>query len=226
VAVVKWTAAAVAAALLAAAEWATWVASRAMLPTGATDAGRVEAGETVLVLGCPLGPLHRWRVRIAVRSTDPSVARFVFCGGAVRTRVPEAQMMADYAVRVLHLPPANIVIEDQSTTTEENIANAMPFLADSPAIKIASNTFHALRARAILADQSPDSAKRLVRARDYLPFEWGPLHAALLAYDGYRYVRLRSALVDGWDGLVPGGKLGIRQRTRRPRPRKQAENPT
>jgi uncharacterized SAM-binding protein YcdF (DUF218 family) len=200
VAVVKWTVAVVAAAL-GAVEFATWAASRALLPPGGTDAGRVEAGETVLVLGCPLVPLHRWRVRIAVRSTDPSVARFVFCGGAVRTRVSEAQMMADYAVRVLHLPPGNIVIEDRSTTTEENIANALPFLADSPAIKIASNTFHALRARAILADQSPDAAKKLVRTRDYLPFEWGALHAVLLAYDGYRYVRAQ------------GGKLGIQERT-------------
>jgi len=197
---VKWTVAVVAAAL-GAVEFATWAASRAVECPGGTDAGRVEAGETVLVLGCPLVPLHRWRPRIAVRSTDPSVARFVFCGGAVRTRVSEAQMMADYAVRRLHLPPGNIVIEDRSTTTEENIANAMPFIADSPAIKIASNTFHALRARAILADQAPDAAKRLVRARDYLPFEWGPLHAVLLAYDGYRYVRAQD------------GKLGIRERT-------------
>ncbi|MFG1932272.1 YdcF family protein [Mycobacterium sp. NPDC048908] len=222
----KWIVAAVIAALLGVVEWATWMASRAVLPAGASDAGRVEVGETILVLGCPLRPLHRWRVRIAVRSTDPSVARFVFSGGAVRTKTPEAQMMADYAVRVLHLPPGNVVVEDASTTTEENIANSAPFLADAPAIKIASNTFHALRARIILRQQSPDLAKKLVRARDYLPFEWGLLHAVLLAYDGYRYVRAGSALVNRWDGSGPDGKLGIRQRTPRPQTRKQAENPT
>jgi len=153
--------------------------------------GRVIPGEAVLVLGCPLPLLQRWRVRIAVRSTDPNVARFVFSGGAVRSRDPEAAMMADYAVRALGISPDNVVVEGKSRTTEENLINSAPFLADSPAIKIASNTFHALRARMILRDQSPDLANRLAPARDYIPFEWGPLHAALLAYDGYRYLRKR-----------------------------------
>ena len=209
-----------AAVVLGLAEWATWFASRVTLPSGGTDADRIEAGETVLVLGCPLGPLYRWRVRIAVRSTDPAVARFVFSGGAVRTRVAEARMMADYAVRVLRLPPDNVVVEDRSTTTEENIANSVPFLTEAPVIKIASNTFHALRARLILREASPALANRLVRARDYLPFEWGPLHAVMLAYDGYRFVRARSPLVNRWDGSVPDGKLGIREQTTRPEPRK------
>jgi uncharacterized SAM-binding protein YcdF (DUF218 family) len=135
--------------------------------------------------------LLRWRVRIAVRSTDPAVTRFVFSGGAVRSRVPEAQMMADYAVGALGISPDHVVVEDKSRTTEENIMNSAPLLVDSPAIKIASNTFHALRARMILRDMSPDLANRLAPARDYLPFEWGPLHALLLAYDGYRFLRKR-----------------------------------
>jgi uncharacterized SAM-binding protein YcdF (DUF218 family) len=177
--------------LLGLAEWATWLASRAMLPAGGTDAGRIRADETVVVLGCPLPILHRWRARIAVRSTDPNLARFVFSGGAVRSEVPEAQMMADYAVRVLGLSPDNIVIEDKSRTTEENILNSTAFLADAPAIKIASNSFHALRARMILRDVAPDLGDRLVRARDYIPFEWGLLHAAMLTYDGYRYLLAR-----------------------------------
>jgi len=180
-------------AVLGLAEWVTWEASRQVLPAGAGEAGRIEPGESVLVLGCPLPPLQRWRVRIATRSTEPTRARFVFSGGAVKTRIPEAQMMADYAVHELRVPVHNVVVEDQSTSTFENIVNSAPLMVDSPAIKIASNTMHALRARAILSEQSPELATRLVRARDYIPFEWGVLHVLMLAYDGYRYVRRRRS---------------------------------
>lgn len=173
------------------AEWRTWRASRDALPSGATDSRDITSGECVLVLGNPLPMLHRWRVRIAVRSTDPDRARFVFSGGAVRTTIPEARMMADYAVNELGVPAGNVVVEDQSRTTVENIRFTAPYLADSPVIKIASDTFHALRARQILRDESPALADRLVRARDYLPGEWGPLHTVLVFFECYRVRRAR-----------------------------------
>jgi len=176
--------------LLATIEWVTWRASRQALPADSTDPGRVVDGECVLVLGCPNRALHRWRVRIALRSTDPARARFVFSGGAVHSEVPEAQMMADYATEVLGIPARNVVIEDQSRTTVENIVNSLPLMADSPAIKIASDTFHARRARRILADESPETAQRLVRTRDYLPFERGWLHAFML---GHEIIRVQVA---------------------------------
>lgn len=137
----------------------------------------------MLVLGCPLSALYRWRVRIAVRSTDPARARFVFSGAAVRSELSEAQMMANYAVVSLGVPAANIELEDRSTTTVENISYSLPLLADAPAIKIASNTFHARRARRIMHDESPELAARLVRARDYIPGEWGPLHAVMIVHE-------------------------------------------
>lgn len=174
-------------------EWRTWRASRDLLPADANDIGRIVPGESVLVLGCPLPVLQRWRVRIAVRSTYPDRARFVFSGGAVRTQVPEAKMMAEYAVQKLGVPAANVVVEDRSRTTVENVVNSVPLMADSPAIKIASNTFHARRARQILHDESPELARRLARARDYIPVEWGPLHAVLVAHERYRNRRARSA---------------------------------
>ncbi len=184
-------AAAMCTVVLGGAEWVTWRASRTAVPPGATDPRRIVAGETVLVLGCPLAALHQWRVRIALRSTDPASARFVFCGGSVRTAVPEAHLMAEYAIRQRHLPKRNVVIQDRSTSTVENIANAAPLIADSPAVKIASDPLHALRARVILHDTAPDLGRRLVRARDYIPFEWGLVHAVMLGYDAYRFVRLR-----------------------------------
>ena len=175
------------------AEWTTWRASREFYPTQAAGAGQIVPGESVLVLGCPSPVLQRWRVRIAVRSTDPERARFVFSGGAVRTPVSEARMMADYAAHTLGVPTANIVIEDQSRTTVENVVNSVPLMADSVAIKIASDTLHAHRARRIMLDESPELAKRLVPARDYVPAEWGPLHAVLVAFEYYRGRRSRSA---------------------------------
>jgi len=116
-----------------------------------------------------------------------------FSGGAVRTPVSEAQMMADYAVRTLGVPVANVVIEDRSRTTVENIVNSVALVRDSPAIKIASNTFHARRARQILGQQSPELAQRLVGVADYLPLEWVLLHAVLLAVEHYRARRARPA---------------------------------
>lgn len=166
-----------------AAEWVTWRASRE-LTESAGDAP--VPGETVLVLGCPITALWKWRVRIAVRSTDPSTARFIFSGAAVRTPVPEAALMADYAVTRLGVPPANVTVEDRSRNTVQNIVNSIPLMTDSPVIKIASNTFHARRARQIVHDEAPTLARRLRPARDYLPGEWGPLHVALLAYHLYR----------------------------------------
>ncbi|WP_425294984.1 hypothetical protein [Mycolicibacterium vanbaalenii] len=78
-------------------------------------------------------------------------------------------------------------------TTVEKIVNSTPLLADSPAaIRIASSTFHARRARRILGDESPALAARLIRARDYLPMEYGLLHAGLVAFEGYRERRARS----------------------------------
>lgn len=159
----------------------------------------------MLVLGNPLPILHRWRVRIAVRSTDPDRARFVFSGGTVRSEIAEAQMMADYAIHELGVPARNVVIEDQSRTTVENIKFSAPLMADSPAIKIASDTFHARRARKILRDESPTSADKLVRARDYLPGEWGPLHTVLAAFECYRKRRAHSHLSRSSGGPVERG---------------------
>ena len=100
-------------------------------------------------------------------------------------------MMADYAVVVLGVPAENVVLEDQSRTTVENVGNAAP-LMDGPAIKIASDTFHARRARRILFEEDRQLADRLVRARDYRLLERGPLHALLLVHEYFRLYRARS----------------------------------
>jgi len=179
----------VVAALLGWAELVTWRASRDWLPSDATNPRQIVDREYVLVLGNPMPFVQRWRVRIAVRSTDPHRARFIFSGGAVRTTISEAQLMADYATDVLGVPAANVIIEDQSRTTVENIVNSLPLMAEGRAIKIASDTFHARRARRILHDRSPSLAQRLVRVRDYVPLEYGPVHLIALGFEHYRQRR-------------------------------------
>lgn len=110
----------------------------------------------------------------------------MFSGGAARGQVRKARMMADYAAQKLGVPVRNVVVEDQSKTTVENVTNSAPLMADSTAIKIASNTFHARRARQIFQNESPELAQRLVRTRDYIPVEWGPLHALMMAHESSR----------------------------------------
>lgn len=106
------------AGLIAWAEWETCRASRDGLGSRAGD------GTAAIVLGCPLPILQHWWVRIAVRSADRHRSRFVFSGAAIRTPVSEARMMADYAIVRPGVPPENVVIEDRSRTTVENVVNA------------------------------------------------------------------------------------------------------
>lgn len=126
-----------------------------------------------------------------MRSTDFGSARFVFSGAAVRTLVSEAQMMANYAM-ALGMPADNVVIEDKSTTTVENVVNSAGLLVDAPMVMVASNTFHARRARQVIRHESPELAGRLVRARDYIPFEWGLLHLVLVVFEAYRERHARA----------------------------------
>lgn len=95
--------------------------------------------------------IQRWRVRIAARTADPASATFVFSGGASRGTDSEAVLMARFATETAGIPERNIVLEQESRTTWENIAFSLPLLGDAGTIAVASNTFHARRARRYLA---------------------------------------------------------------------------
>ena len=180
-------------ALLAFGEWQSWRASRAGYPSETVpSAGR----DVVLVLGFRSAAddrvnwLQRWRTRIAVRSVDPATALFVFSGGAVRGRRPEAEIMAEYGIRRLRIPPANVALEPRATSTRENIEFALPWLREAGTIRIASNTFHARRARGYLRELDPERWQRLAPTRDHVLLELGPLRLALTFYD---WVAARAA---------------------------------
>ena len=156
-----------------------------------------EPDEIVLVLGCRsssrgrLRLMQRWCTRIAVRSTEVPAARFVFTGAPTRGGASEASLMADYAVSALSVPRENVVLEECARTTWENIAYSIPLIEQAPSIKIASNTFHARRARKYLAKQSPLLAARLHRARDYVPGELVLARLLLALYEWRRSRRER-----------------------------------
>jgi len=172
-------------------EWSNWRWSRTLVGKGG---GAVEA---VVVLGfqnpqATANVVNRWRVRAGLRSISADRAtesatdrahdtRVIFSGGATGSGASEARLMADYAKSVLGFD-GTVLLEDQSTTTWENITNVVPLLEDVDHIKIASQPAHALKARVYLRRQRPDLAERLVRADDYRPGEWLVVKPLLAVY--------------------------------------------
>ncbi len=134
-----------------------------------TEVGR----EAILVLGYGnRGPranaINRYRVRAGLRSMDPRAtsSTLILCGGSVMGTEPEARILARYARDELgYRGPLDL--EDTSTSTRENIANAIPFLEDADTIRIVSDSVHAAKARPYLRELRPDLAERLARAEEY-----------------------------------------------------------
>ncbi|GAA3032258.1 hypothetical protein GCM10010462_18980 [Microbacterium dextranolyticum] len=169
--------------------------------------GPPDGRDVVLVLGFRSrtdgrrNAVQVWRTRIAVRSAPRSHASsagtlFVFSGGAVRGSVPEADLMARYAVAHLGVAAADVAIERHATSTRENLTLSLPWLSGARTIRIASNTAHARRARRYLRELDPELWRRLRRTRDFMPLELGPLRLALTFYD---FVAGRKAARDDAD---------------------------
>lgn len=159
-----------------------WRSSRRLVGTAAGGS------EAIVVLGYrDAGPdranaVNRWRVRAGIRSIDPAATTsvLVVCGGTVGGRQSEAALMASYA-RELGFA-GQIVVESKSRSTWENIEYAIPLVASADRIKIVSNSLHAEKARLYLHRQSPELARRLVRASDYRFGEWAALKPVFAAY--------------------------------------------
>ncbi|MBF6351146.1 YdcF family protein [Nocardia flavorosea] len=163
-------------------EWTNWRASRSL--TGSATGG----SEAVLVLGYRNGgdranAMNRWRVRAGLRSLDPGAAgtRLILAGGACAGPRSEAALMADYATGARGYR-GELVLEEQSRSTWQNIAFAVPYLVDVDQIKIVSLPVHAAKARRYLARQRPDLAHRLTRGAEYRFGEWMPLKPLVTLY--------------------------------------------
>lgn len=179
-----------AAAAIAWSEFSTWRASRAGIRSDRLDLSLRESGDTVIVLGFRSSKsgipnvIQRWRCRIAVRSADPESSTLLFTGGPRSDGGrSEAAIMAAYTVETLGWPRHRVRLEELAGTTWENIAFCIPLLQDAGSIAIASNTFHARRARRYLAEQSPELAGRLRRADDYRFGELAALKPLLALYE-------------------------------------------
>lgn len=196
VALLAGSATAAAAALVLWSEWVTWRASFDAVPIDGLDPAARGDDDVVLVLGFRssesgrINAVQRWRVRIAVRSVGPACARFVFSGGTAHGGESEAALMARHAVEAHGVPEEHVVLEEQSRTTWENIAFSVPLVDDASSIVIASNTFHARRARRYLGTQAPELAARLRRGTDYRFGELLLLKPYLAIYE-WRRSRLR-----------------------------------
>jgi uncharacterized SAM-binding protein YcdF (DUF218 family) len=172
------------------AEVVHWRASRSMT---SPDRGGSEA---VVVLGYRnrssehANGLNRWRVRAGLRSIDPRApsSRLVFSGGP-----HEAALMAKYAVERCGFT-GDVVCEEQSRTTWENIENVIPLIEDVERVKIVSNPLHAHKARLYLHHQRPDLACRMVRSADYRMGEWAPLKPLFAVYGLVDMARTRKNL--------------------------------
>jgi uncharacterized SAM-binding protein YcdF (DUF218 family) len=182
-------------------EWANWRASRSELGSDANP-----GPEAVVVLGFRnrnpnrINALNRWRVRAALRSIDGSDATLVFCGGGnPRGGAPEGPLMAGYAEERGH--SANVIVEDRSRTTWENIENAIPLIKDASRIKVVSNPLHAQKGRMYLRHQCPEVAGRLVRGADYRFGEWMALKPVFAAYGLLDLHRSRRNLESRHHGL-------------------------
>lgn len=109
--------------------------------------------QTAIILGAAVwqtGPsptLLRRTLHGAKLFETHRVTRLVVCGGMGKHPPSEAQAMADILISA-GVPADAIILEDRSTTTGENIANAKALIADGPVI-IVTDWYHAPRARLI-----------------------------------------------------------------------------
>jgi uncharacterized SAM-binding protein YcdF (DUF218 family) len=176
------------AATIAAGEIATWRVSRrapAMLPD---DDGPC----AIVVLGYPTrrdgraSAVQRWRTTIGVRTLGRvDDGWLIFSGGRSRDAAEsEAAVMARYAHEVLGVPGERIRLEEQSRSTWDNVACCLRLAEAGGAarIAIASDPFHAEKARRYVRRQRPDLAPRLVRAADYRLLERWWLKPPTVAY--------------------------------------------
>lgn len=109
--------------------------------------------KTALILGAAVwadGPsptLRRRTLRAAQLYHDGEVDQLIACGGLGKHPPSEAAAMYDLLVSA-GVPAGAITLEDQSTTTGENIAMAVPLLKTRDVV-IVTDWYHGPRARLV-----------------------------------------------------------------------------
>ncbi len=135
------------------------------------------------------GPGIRRRMLTAVELYRQGLVRKLFLSGGkgdgmVRS---EAQIMKQYAL-LRHVPERDIVVEDQSASTKENLLNTRPLVKDCSSVVGISDRYHLARIAFLARQQGWDLPTFPAREIPTGPFE------------GRSVVREAMAMV--WYGLV------------------------
>lgn len=120
-----------------------------------------------IVLGAAVwadGPSPTLRRRVMAAAAlwhDGAVTHVICCGGLGRHPPAEAMVMRDI-LRGTGVPDEAILIEDRSTTTEENLAFALPLLAvlGERRVIVVTDWYHAPRARMTARRMGLDAGSR------------------------------------------------------------------
>ena len=141
------------------------------------DAAAAPKADYYLTLGALVNPdgqpsaalAARCDAAIGVMNANPA-SRAILCGGQggdePRT---EAEAMRDY-MTAHGADPARLILEDASSTTIENIANAKKLLPEGAAVAVITNDYHLARARRLLAHAGLGDAG--VPAKTPYPSQW------------------------------------------------------
>ncbi|WP_242107116.1 YdcF family protein [Aliiroseovarius subalbicans] len=112
-----------------------------------TDPVILVLGAAVWPCGVPSPTLKRRASHAAQLYLQGDFAGVIACGGLGKHSPSEAKVIGGIC-EDLGVPPAEIQLEDQSTTTLENIRLALPLLPkDTDKVLIVTDAFHAPRAR-------------------------------------------------------------------------------
>ncbi len=149
--------------------WAEAVNARATF-RALGRAPAADGREAIIVLGFgnrgdSANAINRFRVRAGLRSRTRADSVLVLCGGCVEGDIPEADLMARYARARGH--DGELRLDRTSTSTRENIENAIPLIEDAAVIRVISHAPHGQVGREILEELRPDLARRLARGEEY-----------------------------------------------------------
>ncbi len=154
----------------------------------------------VVVLGLPgTNPLlrvaQRWRVDLAMAAVATGrIDRVVFTGGPVRSGRSEAAEMAGIAV-ARGLDPDLVALDERSRSTWENVTEAARLVGPVDFVVLASDAFHAARARVYWWDQHGAEASPLfVLADRYRRFDHLALRAPATVVEVVHRLRRRGWL--------------------------------
>ena len=124
-----------------------------------------QQAKAIIVLGSGIengqpSPTLQQRLDVAASyAKDYPQTILVMTGGlGFKEQITEAAVMSKYMQKQHQINPSRILLEDQSTSTEQNLRNVQPLLLehhitlDQPII-IATSDFHILRAKAIAGHQ-------------------------------------------------------------------------